>query len=148
MCVSSVTYDKSSHCYRDVLVALSPDTSQDNWPQLKSGIESWITAGSRLLHVATHGWAYICSVKVLLPVSWSKLNYTKPAFSEVHKDAEIWVEGWNSIHGSSPFTLQPGGCGEEGLYIQVSQKYLTDHAASFSDIFGLPCFLSPADLDQ
>ena len=77
-------------------------------------------------------------MKVLLPASWSQLDYTEPALSEVYTDAEVWVEGWNAVHGHAPFTLQPEECGEEGLYIQVSRDYLTDHASSFSDIFGPP----------
>ena len=133
-----LTYDPTSHCYHDLLVALSPDLPQQDWSQLKPGLEAWLTAGSRLLHTATHGWAYLCNVRVLLPASWSKLSYTVTAASEVHTDAEVWVEGWNSLHGSTPFTVQPGECGEAGLYIQVSQTYLANHTLDFSDVFGPP----------
>ena len=39
---------------------------------------------------------------------WKLVNYQK-------------VRVWNtdSLHGDSPFTEQPGECGEEGDYIQV-----------------------------
>ena len=70
---------------------------------------------------ASQGWAYFNNVYILVPASWSPIPEAQPAH-EVHEDAQIRVEPFNSIYGDSPFTLQTGECGEEGEYIQV-QKY-------------------------
>ena len=75
---------------------------------------------------------------MLLPASWSKLPDAQPAVSDVYTNAEVWAEGWSSLHGSTPFAVQPGECEEQGLYIQVSRDYLTNHTLDFSNVFGPP----------
>ena len=37
----------------------------------------------------------------------------------VLQDAEIRVDLPNPVYGDSPYTSQPGGCGEQGEYTQV-----------------------------
>ena len=80
------------------------------------------------------------SVQVLLPAAWTVT--AEEAINEVYTDAQVegqdslhvffqnvregallshQVRVWHtdSLHGDSPFTEQPGQCGEEGDFIQV-----------------------------
>ena len=56
---------------------------------------------------------------ILLPQSWTGVTDTRPGQS-VHEEAEIRVELSSPLYGDTPFTLQPGNCGEQGEFIQVS----------------------------
>merc|ERR1719209_2798092 len=124
-----LSYDVENHCYQDLLVGVSPDLQEDSWPQVKGGLEAWVTAGSSALYTATEGWTYICSVKVLLPAAWT-VTYDSEAINEVFTDAQVRVWQTDSLHGDSPFTEQPGQCGEEGDYIQVSENFLANENSS------------------
>jgi len=54
----------------------------------------------------------------------------------VFEDGNIRVDKTSGVYGDSPFTVQTGGCGDRGQYIQVTGSMLV--LDNFSDIFGPP----------
>jgi len=76
-------------------------------------------------------------VLILLPTTWTDIpaNTTDKLLFE---DAEVRVDLPNPLYGNTPFTSQPGGCGQQGEYIQVTEKFLTEINTTSSDIFGPP----------
>jgi Mg-chelatase subunit ChlD len=54
----------------------------------------------------------------------------------VFEDGDIRVDKTSGVYGDSPFTLQTGGCGDHGQYIQVTDRML--QLANFDEIFGPP----------
>ena len=85
-------------------------------------------------------FSFSFSVQVLLPAAWTVT--AEEAINEVYTDAQVKGHGslhvlfqnvregtllshqvrvWHTdpLHGDSPFTEQPGQCGEEGDFIQI-----------------------------
>ena len=55
-------------------------------------------------------------------VQYPKAN--EQYITDLVKLQQVRVWKTHSLHGDSPFTEQPGECGEEGDYIQVETKTL------------------------
>ena len=72
-----------------------------------------------MLYHTSQGWAYIDTVYILLPTSWTNVTEALPGQS-VHEEAEVRVEPSSPLYGDTPFTLQPGDCGEQAEFIQVT----------------------------
>ena len=53
--VQGLTYNKETHRYEDLLVAVSPDLPQDDWPQVRQGHGQEST---RLLGRSGRGWRH------------------------------------------------------------------------------------------
>ena len=122
---NSVTFNPSENCYEDLLVAISPDVPSTDSEVVIANIKEWITKGSEVLYGATYGWAYFKSVKILLPSTWEDVPNVVPADYEAFEDAEVRVEMSNPIYGDFPFTVQNGGCGDPGQFVQTSAEYFT-----------------------
>jgi Mg-chelatase subunit ChlD len=54
----------------------------------------------------------------------------------VFEDGNIRVDKTSGVYGDAPVTVQTGGCGDPGQYIQITDKML--QLANFNDIFGPP----------
>jgi len=123
--------------YEDLLVGISPDISQENGHQIIAGIKSWVTSGSSTLYKSSRGWARIRSVVILLPATWTQFaaNTTDKFLFE---DAEVRVDIPNPVHGDTPHTAHQGGCGDQGQFIQVTEKFVTEIEGDSSDTFGPP----------
>ena len=119
-----VEYSVGDHAYLNLLVSVSPDIPATDSGAVLENIKDWLTLGSRDLYKATKGWAFIQTVKILVPAEWEDVTGdVSTAFHETHEDAEIRVEYDHSVYKNSPFTLQTGGCGEPGEYTQVSSDF-------------------------
>jgi len=119
-CNGAVYFENNG--YEDLLVAISPDVPQNEESTVIENIKVWLTEGSASLHKATHGWAKINSVKILLPSSWS--YQANEAVTEDFESAEIQVQLPSSIYGEGPYTRQNGGCGDSGDNIQVGYPFI------------------------
>lgn len=43
------------------------------------------------------------------------------------QDSDIRVDIMNGVYRHQPYTLQPGGCGQPGLYVHLTPQYLLDN---------------------
>ena len=88
------------------------------------------------MYQATDTYAYIHSVVILLPTSW-KNDYQASVSSEYfYDDGNIRVNVANPLYMDTPYTFQPGGCGERGEYIHLTPEYLAHLTDTSTDRFG------------
>ena len=97
-------YSPSDHSYSNLLISISPDISSTESTTVLENIKDWTTLGSAALNKTTIGWAYIKTVKILIPTNWKDVADVHEAIFEIYDDAEIRVEFDNSIYRNSPFT--------------------------------------------
>ena len=113
------------------------------------------------MYVATNKMAYIDSVNILLPESWTDpaaepsssyaftvLRYVNHSskfnemifemiFYEIHvQDGAVRVDTPNPLYGNDPFTVQPGGCKDPGQYIHVTRDFLLDLNTTSAQNYG------------
>ena len=74
--------------------------------------------------------------RILIPSSWTSINATIVE-SVVFQDGDVQVNTKSGVYGNSPFTLQTGGCGEEGEYIQISNAFIENYG-NIESTFGPP----------
>ncbi|KAK7072571.1 chloride channel [Halocaridina rubra] len=64
-----------------------------------------------------------CSIAHLLQYRLNMSQYMK-------LESDIRVDSINRIYKDQPYTVQPGGCGEPGLYIHLTPDYLMNNTIS------------------
>ena len=74
-------------------------------------------------------------LRILIPKTWTDIDVNDTVESIVFEDGNIRVDARSGVYGNSPFTIQTGGCGSAGEYMQVSSPFLTGYD-TMSDIFG------------
>lgn len=86
-----------------------------------------MTEASAYLYLATRQRAYIRSVTVLVPNTWSDnhVKYTDPG-DESFVNAHVRIDKANPTQGHNPYTFQPGQCGDPGQYIHLTPEYVMD----------------------
>ena len=70
----------------------------------------------------------------MVPQSWS--YPASPAVKETLETAEIVVDQPNTAYGDNPYTVQTGGCGEEGRFIHVTPWFVVNHEGGARELFG------------
>ncbi|KAM9324776.1 calcium-activated chloride channel regulator 1-like [Gastrophryne carolinensis] len=81
-------------------------------------------ATSYLFH-ATKNRLFITSVKILIPITWSKKGYSKVK-TETYNKADVIIATPHLKNGDDPYTLQYGLCGDNGRYIHFTPDFLVD----------------------
>ncbi|XP_067664856.1 calcium-activated chloride channel regulator 1-like isoform X2 [Haliotis asinina] len=111
--------------YEDFVVAINEDVPEDTG--LFDQIQNIMVDASAYLYLASRQRAYIRSVKILVPNTWSKnpVKYTNPR-DESFDDAHIRIDKANPTQGNNPYTFQPGQCGDPGQYIHLTPEYVMD----------------------
>ncbi|XP_044530028.1 calcium-activated chloride channel regulator 2 [Gracilinanus agilis] len=109
------------NAYDGLLVAIHPRVSEDQ--NLVPKIMEMITEASSYLFNATKRRVYFGNVKILIPATWKAHNYSQ-AKQESYEKANIIIADWYRKHRDDPYTLQYGGCGEEGKYIHFTPNFL------------------------
>ena len=88
-------------------------------------LQDFIGKGSQKFFHAAEGYAYIASVKILLPNTW-KNDYGATITSEYfYEDGNIRINTRNPVYQDTPYTFQPGGCEDPGEYIHLTPEYTT-----------------------
>ncbi|KAG2461799.1 PACE1 protein, partial [Polypterus senegalus] len=97
-------------------------------------IEGMVQEASKYLFTASKKRFYFKDVKILIPVTWAaNPKYGRPK-TESYAEANVIIAAPYVKYGNDPYTLQYGGCGEEGRYIHLTPDFLTDDA--FLPIYG------------
>ncbi|XP_028667223.1 calcium-activated chloride channel regulator 1-like isoform X2 [Erpetoichthys calabaricus] len=93
-----------------------------------------VQEASKYLFTASQKRFYFKDVKILIPVTWATNPiYGRPQ-TESYSEANVIIAAPYVKYGNDPYTLQYGGCGEEGRYIHLTPDFLTDDA--FLPIYG------------
>ncbi|KAG8437234.1 hypothetical protein GDO86_008078, partial [Hymenochirus boettgeri] len=83
-----------------------------------------VNEATNYLFNATKRRLFIKSVKILIPFTWtSKKNY-EPRQRETYEKADIIIAKPALTYGDDPYTLQYGGCGEQGKHIHFTPNFL------------------------
>ncbi|KAK1163919.1 calcium-activated chloride channel regulator 1-like [Acipenser oxyrinchus oxyrinchus] len=116
--------------YKELVIAINPQVAEDTLILTK--IKEMVTEASVYLFSASGGRFYFKDVKILLPLTWSN-NYEKSR-TESYVKAKVIIAEPYLKYGDDPYTLQYGGCGEEGLYIHLTPDFLLDDI--FLSVYG------------
>ena len=54
------------------------------------------------------------------------------------QDGSIRVDLPSAVHLDTPYTIQPGGCGDPGEYIHVTRNYILNLEGQSTALFGPP----------
>uniref|UniRef100_A0ABM5G8N3 Calcium-activated chloride channel regulator 1-like n=1 Tax=Pogona vitticeps TaxID=103695 RepID=A0ABM5G8N3_9SAUR len=96
--------------------------------------EDMVTEASPYLFSATKQRFYFKTVKVIVPLTWAPKPEYKRVTTESYDKADVIVADPYLKYGDDPYTLQYGGCGEQGRYIHFTSNFLTND--SLHDVYG------------
>ena len=95
-----------------------------------------LAQGSSELFYATEGLAYIDSVNILLPSTWTNKYDASVSSQYFYEDGDIRINTPNPLHVDNPYTVQPGGCGERSKYIHLTPEFIFHLNNTSTDTFG------------
>ena len=101
-------FDFQNNGYEDVVVSIHPDVPDTYANEIINGIKDFISDGSKRLFNATKGYAYIKSVKILLPITWNNYPNVELTDEYIYEDGMIVVNSPNPLYLDTPYTLQLG----------------------------------------
>nr|XP_033771692.1 calcium-activated chloride channel regulator 2-like [Geotrypetes seraphini]XP_033771693.1 calcium-activated chloride channel regulator 2-like [Geotrypetes seraphini] len=107
--------------FENIVIAINPLVPENK--TLITNIKDMVTEASFYLFNATKRRFYFRDVKILIPMSWEAQNYQKRKRESYEKASVIVAEPYIK-YGDEPYTLQYGGCGQEGKYIHFTPNYL------------------------
>ncbi|XP_046561281.1 calcium-activated chloride channel regulator family member 3-like [Haliotis rubra] len=108
----------------DLLVAIDRKVPQD--PRMIPQLKTMFTSASDYLYNTTRKYTYIRHVTILVPDTWTKDPSWKDKGEITFTDADVRVDSPNPLKGNTPYTFQPGQCGEPGRYILLTPDYVLD----------------------
>ena len=124
--------------YENVVVSIHPDVTEENGEKIIEALKTFIADGSLKLFQSTKKLAYIKSVNILIPHTWSLPN-VEVSDDYVYNDGQIVVEKANVLYQNAPYTLQSSECGNLGKFIHLTPEYLlnlNDYNGDAEEIFG------------
>ncbi|CAH1802573.1 unnamed protein product [Owenia fusiformis] len=111
--------------YNGLFVAIHEDVAENEI--LIENLKEYITEMSSSLFTALKFRGFIGDVTILVPSTWKNKTYEQ-ASSEHFSMGNILIKRRNvsNIREHGPLTKQPGFCGEEGIELLLSEKYVLD----------------------
>ncbi|XP_067930959.1 calcium-activated chloride channel regulator 1-like [Watersipora subatra] len=110
--------------YTDILIAIDERVTED--PEIIFELQEYFTGASEVLRIATENRLYFKNFTIVVPENWThSSDWMEPEEEETVTRARIIVAEANLAYGNEPYTLQPGGCGQEGDFIHFTSEYLT-----------------------
>ncbi|XP_068095950.1 calcium-activated chloride channel regulator 1-like isoform X2 [Hyperolius riggenbachi] len=107
--------------YEDIVIAIHPKIPENG--KLITNIKKMMTEASTYMLQATQNRVYIRSCKILIPTTWaSNSTFGRPKIESYDKADIIVADPF--IKGDDPYTLQYGGCGEQGKYIHLTPNFM------------------------
>ncbi|XP_063226758.1 calcium-activated chloride channel regulator 4-like [Bacillus rossius redtenbacheri] len=112
--------------YEGVVVRFADSVPAAECRSLLQNLETALTGASRFLHSSLDGRAYLASVTVLLPDSWSDSCTPRHVVSSSGEAPDLTVGPAHPIFGQEPWTQQSRGCGRPGDMVHLSYERLRD----------------------
>ncbi|MEE6494591.1 hypothetical protein FKM82_001802 [Ascaphus truei] len=110
--------------YEDIVIAINPGIPED--VRIIENIQNMVKEATNYLFHATKKRLFIRSAKILIPLSWSQSNNYTQSKTETYDKADVIIADPFLKYGEDPYTLQYGGCGEQGRYIHLTPSFLLD----------------------
>ncbi|XP_046351111.2 calcium-activated chloride channel regulator 1-like [Haliotis rufescens] len=109
----------------ELVVAIHRDTPENL--NIISELQTMLTSASDYLYTTTRKYTYIRRVTILVPDTWGRQSSWKDEGEITFTDADIRVDSSHPAWGNTPYTFQPGQCGEPGRYILLTSEYVLDN---------------------
>uniref|UniRef100_A0A8D2JAD0 VWFA domain-containing protein n=1 Tax=Varanus komodoensis TaxID=61221 RepID=A0A8D2JAD0_VARKO len=110
--------------FEDIVIAINPEVPEDD--KIIASIKDMIGEASAYLFNASKQRFYFKAVKVVIPLTWTSKPEYKPVTTDSYEKADVIVADPFLKHGDGPYTLQYGGCGEQGRYIHFTPNFLVN----------------------
>ncbi|XP_053101853.1 calcium-activated chloride channel regulator 1-like [Hemicordylus capensis] len=118
--------------FEDVVIAINRELPEDH--RIVDNIKHMVEEASAYLFNATQQRFYFKTVKVVIPLTWGNKPEYKRGTIESYEKADVIVAEPFLKYEDDPYTLQFGGCGEQGRYIHFTSTFLTND--SLHDVYG------------
>ncbi|XP_015272193.1 PREDICTED: epithelial chloride channel protein-like [Gekko japonicus] len=118
--------------FEDIVIAINPQLPEDD--NIVNSLKEMVKEASTYLFSATKQRFYFKSVKIIVPLTWESKSEYRRVTMESYEKADIIVAEPFLKYGDDPYTLQYGGCGEQGRYIHFTSNFLTND--SLHDVYG------------
>lgn len=87
-----------------------------------------MSKSSSLLYSLTKKRAYFQEVTIIVPAAWSdQPEYKKVPDADYFPTANVQIGPPHPSYQNTPYTSQPGGCGEFGRYIHITPEYILNY---------------------
>ncbi|KAM4642181.1 calcium-activated chloride channel regulator 1-like [Discoglossus pictus] len=110
--------------YEDIVIAINPSVSENI--SIINNIQNMTNEASAFLFNATKQRLFIRSVKIIIPLTWTRNNNYKKLQTETYDKADVIIANPFLKYGDEPYTLQYRDCGEPGRYIHFTPNFMLD----------------------
>lgn len=93
---------------------------------------------SSFLYNSTRNSLYFKEVKIVVPPTWSQRPEYEILPGNFFSSAHVRVDTPNPEYKDTPYTVQPGGCGEPGQYIHLTPWFVKELHGKTVEMFGAP----------
>ncbi|XP_075038532.1 calcium-activated chloride channel regulator 1-like [Mixophyes fleayi] len=107
--------------YEDIVISISPKIPEN--AKLIGNIKKMVIDASVYMLQATENRLFIRSAKILIPNTWSSNSTFGRPKKESYDKADVIIAD-PLIDRDFPYTLQYGGCGEQGKYIHLTPNFI------------------------
>ncbi|XP_015272169.1 PREDICTED: epithelial chloride channel protein-like [Gekko japonicus] len=118
--------------FEDIVIAINPQLPEDD--KIINSLKEMVKEASTYLFNATEQRFYFKTVKIIVPLTWTSKSEYRRVTIESYEKADVIVADPFLKYGDDPYTLQYGGCGEQGRYIHFTSNFLTND--SLHDVYG------------
>ncbi|XP_054721485.1 calcium-activated chloride channel regulator 1-like [Uloborus diversus] len=122
--------------YKGIVVAIHNHVPEDL--ELLENLKTLFSRASTFLYNSTQNGLYFKEVKIVVPPTWSQRPEYEILPGNFFSTAHIRVDTPNPEYKDTPYTVQPGGCGEPGQYIHLTPWFLKELNGETVDMFGAP----------
>ncbi|GFY62983.1 calcium-activated chloride channel regulator 4A [Trichonephila inaurata madagascariensis] len=127
--------------YSGIVVAIHKNVPEDL--EILNNIKTLFSKASTFLYNSTKDTLFFKEVTIVVPPTWS----THPDFEilpgNFFSNAHVRVDLANPEYNNTPYTLQPGGCGEHGHYIHLTPWFLKELNGKTVEMYGAPGKIRP-----
>ncbi|KAG8201107.1 hypothetical protein JTE90_028775 [Oedothorax gibbosus] len=122
--------------YKGITVAIHKNVPED--VEIINNIKTLFQRASTFLYNSTKNSIYFREVTIIVPPTWS----TQPDYEiqpgNFFSNAHVRIDLPNPEFKDTPYTLQPGGCGEPGQYIHLTPWFVKELNGETVEMFGAP----------